>query len=172
MRFEEIYFAFFDYMDKGGIVLWGILAVSFYIFVLFLNRVIYLTRDAKKLEFDLTNSLSKNCIYFELLRLEYIARKEFYKYHALIKVSIFMLPLLGLLGTVTGMIEVFETMAMFGNSNPRLMASGVAKAIIPTMTGMALAIFCLITLYFIKVYANKLMRTTVKKLQELYSETI
>ena len=44
--------------------------------------------------------------------------------------------LLGLLGTVTGMIEVFDVMAAAGNSNPRAMASGVSKATIPTMSGM------------------------------------
>ena len=45
-------------------------------------------------------------------------------------------PLLGLLGTVTGMIEVFDVMAISGSGNARSMASGVSKATIPTMAGM------------------------------------
>jgi len=45
-------------------------------------------------------------------------------------------PLLGLMGTVTGMIEVFDVMAVSGTGNARSMASGVSKATIPTMAGM------------------------------------
>ena len=48
--------------------------------------------------------------------------------------------LLGLLGTVTGMIEVFEVMAISGSGNPRSMASGVSKATVPTMAGMVAAL--------------------------------
>ena len=45
-------------------------------------------------------------------------------------------PLLGLLGTVTGMISVFEVMAVSGSGNARSMAAGVSRATIPTMAGM------------------------------------
>ncbi len=53
-------------------------------------------------------------------------------------------PLLGLLGTVTGMIEVFDVMAIAGSGNPRAMASGVSRATIPTMAGMVAALSGLI----------------------------
>ena len=49
-------------------------------------------------------------------------------------------PMLGLLGTVYGMIEVFEVLAVLGTGNPRAMSSGVAKATIPTMAGLVAAI--------------------------------
>ena len=42
----------------------------------------------------------------------------------------------GLLGTVTGMIEVFDVMAVAGSGNARGMAAGVSKATLPTMAGM------------------------------------
>ena len=58
----------------------------------------------------------------------------------LIKTLVALCPLLGLLGTVTGMIEVFDVMAMAGSGNPRAMASGVSRAIIPTMAGMVAAL--------------------------------
>ena len=51
-----------------------------------------------------------------------------------------MCPLIGLLGTVTGMIFVFETMAQQGTGNPRLMAAGISQATIPTMAGMVAAL--------------------------------
>jgi len=49
-------------------------------------------------------------------------------------------PLLGLLGTVTGMVAVFDVMAYFGTGNARAMAAGVSKATIPTMAGMVAAL--------------------------------
>ena len=59
---------------------------------------------------------------------------------AMIQTCVALCPLLGLLGTVTGMIEVFQVMAISGSGNPRSMASGVAKATIPTMAGMVAAL--------------------------------
>ncbi len=49
-------------------------------------------------------------------------------------------PMLGLLGTVTGMIEVFDVMAVSGSGNARGMAMGVSKATLPTMAGMVAAL--------------------------------
>ncbi|SMF54984.1 outer membrane transport energization protein ExbB (TC 2.C.1.1.1) [Alteromonadaceae bacterium Bs31] len=49
-------------------------------------------------------------------------------------------PLLGLLGTVTGMIEVFNVLAVTGGGDAKSMASGVSRATIPTMAGMVAAI--------------------------------
>lgn len=172
MWFEELWFALFEFLDKGGIVLWAILGLSFYLFALILERVVYLFLNAKKYELELVEALNKRTVFFELIRLEYLAHKQFFKHHGLIKITIAMLPLMGLLGTVTGMIEVFEVMAMFGNSNPRLMASGVAKAIIPTMTGMAVAVFSILALYILKALARKRINETIKNLKEVYNATL
>jgi biopolymer transport protein ExbB len=57
-----------------------------------------------------------------------------------IKALVAVAPLLGLLGTVTGMVEVFDVMAFTGSSNARSMAAGVSKATIPTMAGMVASI--------------------------------
>ena len=51
-----------------------------------------------------------------------------------------LLPMFGLLGTVTGMIQVFEVMASMGSGNPRAMANGVSAATIPTLAGMVVAL--------------------------------
>lgn len=58
----------------------------------------------------------------------------------MIQALVALCPLMGLLGTVTGMIEVFDVMAITGSSNARAMASGVSKATIPTMAGMVVAL--------------------------------
>lgn len=59
---------------------------------------------------------------------------------ASIQTLVKLCPMLGLLGTVTGMIEVFDVMAIAGSGNARGMASGVSKATLPTMAGMVAAL--------------------------------
>lgn len=49
-------------------------------------------------------------------------------------------PLLGLLGTVTGMITVFDSLSLNETGQARAMADGVARATLPTLTGMAVAV--------------------------------
>ena len=49
-------------------------------------------------------------------------------------------PLLGLLGTVLGMIGTFDTIAVFGTGNARAMAGGISEALITTQTGLLIAI--------------------------------
>lgn len=70
------------------------------------------------------------------------------------KALVAMYPLLGLLGTVTGMIAVFDVLAINGNGDPRGMAAGVWKATIPTMAGMVLAISGLFSLARLERLAN------------------
>ncbi len=74
-----------------------------------------------------------------------------------ISVLIALCPLLGLLGTVTGMIHVFDVMAVTGSGNARAMASGVSQATIPTMAGMVIAIT---GLYFSKLIEQKVSEET------------
>ena len=59
---------------------------------------------------------------------------------SLIKTLIILCPLLGLLGTVTGMISVFETISINGTSDAQSMAQGVYRATIPTMAGLVVAL--------------------------------
>lgn len=49
-------------------------------------------------------------------------------------------PMLGLLGTVTGIIATFDVIAVVGSGQPRLMAGGISQALITTATGLAIAI--------------------------------
>ena len=58
----------------------------------------------------------------------------------MIKTLVALCPLLGLLGTVTGMISVFDVMSLSGSGNARGMAAGVSKATLPTMAGMVAAL--------------------------------
>lgn len=56
------------------------------------------------------------------------------------KVLVPLCPLLGLIGTVHGMLEVFDSMSILGTADARSMASGVSKAMNCTMTGLAVSI--------------------------------
>jgi len=58
----------------------------------------------------------------------------------LLRVLVPLAPLLGLIGTVSGMLEVFDSMALRGSADARSMASGVSHAMICTMTGLAVSI--------------------------------
>lgn len=48
-------------------------------------------------------------------------------------------PLLGLLGTVTGMMQTFRVITVYGNQNPVLMADGISEALITTQCGLIIA---------------------------------
>jgi biopolymer transport protein ExbB len=66
-------------------------------------------------------------------------------------------PLLGLIGTVSGMLEVFDSMALRGNADARSMASGVSAAMICTMTGLAVSIT---GLYPVHYFRSRAVRET------------
>jgi len=85
------------------------------------------------------------------------ARISMEKTVTIIKMLVALCPLLGLLGTVTGMIHVFDVMAVTGTGNARAMASGVSQATIPTMAGMVVAIA---GLYFSKLIEQRVSEET------------
>jgi biopolymer transport protein ExbB len=58
----------------------------------------------------------------------------------LINILVALCPMLGLLGTVTGMMAVFDIIAVLGTGNVRGMAAGISQATIPTMAGMMVAL--------------------------------
>ena len=58
----------------------------------------------------------------------------------LVKVVSVLSPLMGLLGTVTGMIETFQAITLFGAGDPKMMAGGISQALVTTMLGLIVAI--------------------------------
>ena len=88
----------------------------------------------------------KDSWYADQVRLLLVSRVSVKLDHSLllIRTLVALCPMIGLLGTVTGMIEVFDVMAISGSGNVRAMASGVSKATIPTMAGMVAALSGLI----------------------------
>jgi biopolymer transport protein ExbB len=66
----------------------------------------------------------------------------------LLRVLVPLSPLLGLVGTVSGMLEVFDSMALRGSADARAMASGVSHAMICTLTGLAVSITGLYPVFY------------------------
>jgi biopolymer transport protein ExbB len=79
-------------------------------------------------------------------------------------------PLLGLLGTVTGMIETFQVITLFGAGDPRLMSGGISQALITTQLGLAVAIPLLLIQSFVQGRANALIATLDETAAELFAQ--
>ena len=67
-----------------------------------------------------------------------------------LRVLVPMSPLLGLVGTVLGMLSVFDSMAALGSADARSMATGVSEAMVCTLTGLAVSISGLYPVYYFK----------------------
>lgn len=131
-----------DFLDLGGPVLRAIAVVILLMWVLILERLIYFRTGLRDLINDAFSHWEareeRKSWYAHQIRQEMISeiRMAANSGLAMIQTLVALCPLLGLLGTVTGMVTVFEVMAITGSSNARSMASGVSMATIPTMAGM------------------------------------
>lgn len=134
------------FIEQGGNVLYLIMAVTFIMWVLIVERMWYFTLEYRKQKRRVINAWEdrseRQSWYAHKIRIAMISEtsSELNSNVTMIKTLVALCPLVGLLGTVTGMIEVFEVMATQGSSNARAMAAGVSKATIPTMAGMVAAL--------------------------------
>ncbi|SRR6056297_2078083 len=135
-----------ELIELGGDVLWAIMAVLLVMWTLIVERLWYFYRvmPVRRREIlkewqarDDNRSWHAGRIKEEMVsRMESEMKANIRTIQTLIAIC----PLLGLLGTVTGMVAVFDVMAIFGTGNARAMASGVSQATIPTMAGMIAAL--------------------------------
>jgi biopolymer transport protein ExbB len=84
------------------------------------------------------------------------------RFQAFLRLAVAAGPLLGLIGTVVGMIITFQSITESGSSDPRLMATGIGQAMIATVLGLGIAI----PLLFANALLNGLSRTVVQILDE------
>jgi len=73
-----------------------------------------------------------------------------------LKIAAAVAPLMGLLGTVTGMIITFQAITLFGSGDPKLMANGISQALVTTVLGLTVAIPTLLIHNFVQVRARKI----------------
>ncbi len=144
--FDSAYEAVARFMDMGGDVLWLIAILLLVMWTLIFERFWYFKAGWKK---DVARTISiwesrpeRNSWAAKQIRQKLIseARMQVNQYLPVIKTLVALCPLLGLLGTVTGMIEVFNIMAVTGGGDAKQMAGGVSRATIPTMAGMVAAL--------------------------------
>jgi len=76
----------------------------------------------------------------------------------LLKVFSVIAPLLGLLGTVTGMIITFQQITLFGTGDPKLMAGGISQALVTTMLGLIVAIPLVLAHSFLRDRSKSLIQ--------------
>lgn len=132
-------------MQAGGLVLSVLLILSIFFWTLLLERFMYHKKSfipqakALKKKYKPYRGL-KNWGLLQYKNAEFSQlTSELKKGLTNLKMLILLFPLLGLLGTITGMISVFDTMGGLG-TNAKAMASGISMATIPTMAGMMLAV--------------------------------
>ena len=161
---------FTEYMQTGGIVMWPLAVVSLVMWLLIVDRALFIRRlHRKTMSFQtawehvkddrfpdstqyggavallITTFLQKRSGNGPLDR--FILDKIVMRFNrslvdrlTLIGVLAAIAPLLGLLGTVTGMITTFDVLAVFGTGNAKAMAGGISEALITTQTGLMVAI--------------------------------
>jgi biopolymer transport protein ExbB len=142
----DAYEAVGDFINRGGDILLVIFAVTLVMWTLILERQWYFRRvfpheaEAVKQRWHArVDQISWRAHQIRELMISETSH-DLNRSLMMINTLVALCPLLGLLGTVTGMIEVFDVMATAGNSNARAMAAGVSKATIPTMSGMVAAL--------------------------------
>ncbi|MCJ9428440.1 MotA/TolQ/ExbB proton channel family protein [Kordiimonas marina] len=156
------------FMERGGNVLFMILAVTFIMWVLIVERLWYFTLEYRKQKNRVIDAWEsrpeRKSWYAHKIREAMISEinTELSQNIGTIKTLVALCPLVGLLGTVTGMIEVFQVMATQGSSNARAMAAGVSKATIPTMAGMVAALSGL----FLSTYIERRAQRESERLED------
>ncbi|WP_206483538.1 MotA/TolQ/ExbB proton channel family protein [Thalassotalea sp. G2M2-11] len=131
-----------EFLDTGGQVLTVIAVVIAIMWLFIFERLFFFLSSYYQVRNTMINRWQqrsdRSSWNAEQVKSAYVARitEMLNKNVAIIQTLVVLCPLLGLLGTVTGMIEVFDVMAISGSGNARSMASGVSKATIPTMAGM------------------------------------
>ena len=170
---QEILYIISAHIRSGGVVMYPILGVSFVMWVLIFNRVLFLRRlYVKNIPRADAGELVRNNQWPEdrfrganahLVR-EFLARRSLNpahdpelddnildeavmhvnasldRYLSTIAVLSAVAPLMGLLGTVVGMMHTFEVITIFGTGNTRAMASGISVALVTTQTGLMISI--------------------------------
>lgn len=136
-----------SFLERGGPVLLVIMFATFVMWALILERTFYFNFGHKAVEnrilkrwneWTQTSGKHNSAVWSEWFRDKLVSevRQQAEQNVSLTKAMVALAPLLGLLGTVTGMVEVFDIMALSSGSDAQAMSGGVSRATIPTMAGM------------------------------------
>ncbi len=169
-------------VDQGGIVGYIILAIGAIGLLIALVRFVNLVAVGAKVKRQLKsnkasndnplgrvmqvkdNNPNLNTDALELKLSESILRElpKLSSMLTLIKIISVVAPLIGLLGTVTGMINTFQAITLFGTGDPKLMAGGISQALVTTVLGLVVAI----PMVFLFAYLNSRSKNIINILQQ------
>ncbi|MBI1399670.1 MotA/TolQ/ExbB proton channel family protein [Hyphomonas sp.] len=130
------------FLDRGGPVLLVIMAATFVMWALILERLFYFRFAHKQIaaeaiaEWRSRSDRKSKLAHWVREKLVSEVRAKAEQNVQLTKAMVALAPLLGLLGTVTGMVAVFDIMAITAGADAKAMSAGVSRATIPTMAGM------------------------------------
>ncbi|MBI9089678.1 MAG: MotA/TolQ/ExbB proton channel family protein [Desulfobacterium sp.] len=166
----HVFWSLVAYLQTGSIVMFPLVAVSVVMWTLIINRLVFFHRIYRKNmpreqagEFVKNNEMPPSQIYkgaVSLLVTQFLKHRthtpkidlyildetvmeivtDLDRHLAFIGVLAAVAPLLGLLGTVTGMMATFDIISTFGTGNARAMAGGISEALVTTQTGLLVAI--------------------------------
>jgi len=173
---------FLEQVDQGGAVGYTIIAMGIVGILIALSRLVALQATGKKMQRQLKsdtasgdNPLGRILSIYESdqnaavdtldLKLDEAVLREIPKlerFQAMIKVFAGVAPLLGLLGTVVGMIKTFQSITLFGTGDPKLMADGISQALVTTVAGLVVAI----PLVFMHALVSGKSRSLIEILEE------
>ncbi len=170
---QNAFNAILDFLGAGGNVLVAIMIVTFFMWALIVERLMYwsgahagVAKQARRVWGARNDHKSW---YAHAVRDKLISEtiQEASKFNNVIRALVAVTPLLGLLGTVTGMVQVFDVMAVTGSSNARLMADGISRATIPTMAGLVASLSGLI---FINAFDSNVAKASHQIADDLLIE--
>ena len=168
--FDSAYEAVARFMEMGGSVLWGVAFALFFLWMFIFERAWYFRfgwkQDAAEAIARWEARTERKSWGAQQVREMLISRARLQINQNLPMISslVALCPLLGLLGTVTGMVEVFNIMAVTGGGDAKSMAGGVSRATIPTMAGMVAALS--------GVFANTYITRVAKRESEFLEDNL
>ena len=147
------------FLYTGGDVLVVLLGVTLVLWYCIIERLWFFLRMSHRLKTghrsqELKHHSTNEALWLRALWLSE-ARLNASHNLLLIRGLIAVCPLLGLLGTVTGMIEVFQTLAITGSNSARALSSGITHATLPTLAGLVIA---LSGYYFVTYFDSRMRR--------------
>lgn len=144
----ELFERWQEFFERGGYVIWAIFLLSSAMWLMIVERYWFVMVGAAKQHAKLVDEWrSRKFTGLTPMAREWMRqgmltdyRAQLRRYVPTILVMTSTLPLLGLFGTVTGMIKTFDAMTLFGSGNPRGMAAGISEALLTTLAGLVTAL--------------------------------
>ncbi|MEL6214677.1 MAG: MotA/TolQ/ExbB proton channel family protein [Pseudomonadota bacterium] len=165
---DSIWISLRSFFELGGPVLFLILIATIIMWTFIIERFWFLSKglpqEMARVKQEWEARADTDSWYAQAIRSLLISQisVQARQFLPIIKTIMALLPLLGLFGTVFGMIKVFEVMAFHGTGNARLMAGGVSQATIPTMAGLVAALSGL----YISVQLERRANRAVARLED------